>query len=113
MDSKVDMAFMEIWVKISELCDKDNFLDNFSLTSLSLGEDSSILNIYETSLRKYVWMSDDDVINRSDLLMRDLIFSVQSYMITKGVSDKESVMKAVRNRILIQRESIMTMIGKV
>lgn len=110
MDSAIDMAFMYIWVKISDLYENDGFVDNFGFDALS--NRSKIRDIYETGMKEYIKLGEDEIEMRADIFVKDIVFNIQAYIITSLIYDNESVMKKVRDRVLIHRDSMMSLLGE-
>ena len=104
------MAFMYIWVKISDLYENDGFVDNFGFDALS--NRSKIRDIYETGMKEYIKMEENEIEMRADIFVKDIVFNIQAYIITSLIYDNESVMKKVRDRVLIHRDSMMSLLGE-
>ena len=47
-----------------------------------------------------------------DIFVKDIVFNIQAYVITSLIYDNESVMKKVRDRVLIHRDSMMSLLGE-
>ena len=109
MRSDIDSIFKQVWVDISNI-EEDKFMGAFGLHTLAR-EDSPLFGIYTKSMMDNMGWPEDTAQMSSHVYARDMIFAVNTFMITKLMEDKESIMRCVRERILIQRESMLRTMG--
>lgn len=106
MQSNINQLFMNVWMRLNEQRAKDGFMDIFSMDRLAR-EDSVLFDIYENAIETCLGWKDDRAHSYALVLYRDMIFTIQAYMITTFIYDVDSVLKKALERTLIQRESML------
>ena len=109
MRSDIDSVFKQVWVDISNL-DEEQFSKAFGLYTLAR-EDSPLFGIYTKAMMDSMGWPEETAQMSAHVYARDMIFAVNTFMITKLQEDRESITRCVRERILIQRESMLKMMS--